>query len=139
MSSHSTTGADDPFFPREGKTLTWSKVNMSVTGTKKNPGKDLLQDVWGECPKKEITAIMGPSGAGKTSLLNIIAGRSRTGGALTVTADVRLNNSPVDPTNLDIRKQLAFVAQDDSLMATATPRESIRFSAKLRLSRATTG
>jgi ABC-type multidrug transport system ATPase subunit len=138
MSSHSTTGADDPFFPREGKTLTWSKVNMSVSGTKKKPGKDLLQDVWGECPKKEITAIMGPSGAGKTSLLNIIAGRSRTGGALTVTADVRLNNSPVDPTNLDIRKQIAFVAQDDSLMATATPRESIRFSAKLRLSRATT-
>jgi len=35
MSSHdnnkqSTVGADDPFYPREGKTLTWSSVNMRV-------------------------------------------------------------------------------------------------------------
>jgi len=36
------------------------------------------------------------------------------------------------------RKQVAFVAQDDSLIISATPRECIRFSAKLRLSRSTT-
>jgi len=97
-----------------------------------------LTDVWGEVPKKEITAIMGPSGAGKTSLLNILAGRTRTAGKIKVSADVRLNNYAVDPTSLEIRKQIAFVAQDDSLQATATPREAIRFSAKLRLPRGTT-
>ena len=89
-------------------------------------------------PKKEITAIMGPSGSGKTSLLNILAGRTRSNGKLTVSADVRLNNYAVDPTSLEVRKQIAFVAQDDSLQATATPREAIRFSAKLRLPRNTT-
>lgn len=97
-----------------------------------------MTDVWGEVPKKEITAIMGPSGAGKTSLLNILAGRTRTAGKIKVSADVRLNNYAVDPTSLEIRKQIAFVAQDDSLQATATPREAIRFSAKLRLPRGTT-
>jgi ABC-type multidrug transport system ATPase subunit len=51
---------------------------------------------------------------------------------------VRLNNVAVDPTNIIVRKQIAFVAQDDSLQITATPREAIRFSAKLRLSRDTT-
>jgi ABC-type multidrug transport system ATPase subunit len=98
----------------------------------------LLHNIWGEVPKKEITAIMGPSGAGKSTLLNILAGRTRTKGNLTVSADVRLDNFSVDPTDVEVRKQIAFVAQDDSLNATSTPREAIRFSAKLRLPRTTT-
>ena len=73
----------------------------------------------------------------KTSLLNILAGRARTHGRVTVQSDVRLDNYAVDPTNINVRKQIAFVAQDDSLQVTSTPREAIRFSAKLRLSRET--
>lgn len=48
-----------------------------------------------------------------------------------------MNEYQVDPTNIDVRKSIAFVAQDDSLPFTATPREAIRFSAKLRLPRIT--
>lgn len=81
---------------------------------------------------------MGASGAGKTSLLNVLAGRARTGGRIKIEADVRLNNYAVDPTSIKVRKSIAFVAQDDSLQATATPREAIMFSAKLRLPRSTT-
>jgi ABC-type multidrug transport system ATPase subunit len=98
----------------------------------------LLSDVWGEVPQKETTAIMGPSGAGKTSLLNILAGRATTGGRIKISSDVRLNNYTVDPTNIAVRKLIAFVAQDDSLQVTSTPREAIMFSAKLRLPRSTT-
>ena len=133
--------ADDPFAEREGKTLTWRNINMTLEAGRneeKNPAKQLLTDVWGEVPQKEITAIMGPSGAGKTSLLNILAGRARSRGRLTISSDVRLNNYEVDPTKLSVRKQIAFVAQDDSLQVTSTPREAIRFSAKLRLPRSTT-
>ena len=81
---------------------------------------------------------MGASGAGKTSLLNILAGRARSNGRIVIEADVRLNNYSVDPTNIKVRKNIAFVEQDDSLQATATPREAIRFSAKLRLPRTIT-
>jgi ABC-type multidrug transport system ATPase subunit len=88
-------------------------------------------------PQHNTTAIMGPSGAGKTSLLNILAGRAKSRGRVTIQADVRLNNYSVDPTNIEVRKQIAFVAQDDSLQVTSTPREAIRFSAKLRLPRDT--
>jgi ABC-type multidrug transport system ATPase subunit len=81
---------------------------------------------------------MGPSGAGKTSLLNILAGRASTGGPIKIQSDVRLNNYTVDPTSMAVRKLIAFVAQDDSLQVTSTPREAIMFSAKLRLPRSTT-
>lgn len=77
------------------------------------------------------------SGAGKTSLLNILAGRAASRGRVQIKADVRLNNFSVDPTDIKVRKHIAFVAQDDSLQVTSTPRESIYFSAKLRLPRAT--
>lgn len=80
---------------------------------------------------------MGPSGAGKTSLLNVLAGRARSHGRLTISSDIRLNNYIVDPTNIEVRQLIAFVAQDDSLQVTSTPREAIRFSAKLRLPRST--
>ena len=76
---------------------------------------------------------MGPSGSGKTSLLNILAGRASSSAAIQIDADVRLNNFSVDPTDIDVRKKIAFVAQDDSLQVTATPREAIKFSARLRL------
>jgi ABC-type multidrug transport system ATPase subunit len=75
-----------------------------------------------------------PSGAGKSSLLNILAGRASSHGRVTVQSDIRLNNYSVDPTNMEVRHYIAFVAQDDSLQVTSTPREAIRFSAKLRLS-----
>mmetsp|Transcript_28344 Transcript_28344/g.65732 ORF Transcript_28344/g.65732 Transcript_28344/m.65732 type:complete len:620 (-) Transcript_28344:852-2711(-) len=136
---HSTLDIrDDPFAPRDGKTLTWKNIQMTLAAKGEEPERKLLQDVWGEVPQKETTAIMGPSGAGKTSLLNILAGRAASRGRLHISADIRLNNYEVDPTRLDVRRQIAFVAQDDSLQVTATPREAIRFSAKLRLARATT-
>jgi ABC-type multidrug transport system ATPase subunit len=81
---------------------------------------------------------MGASGAGKTSLLNVLAGRAATRGRIRIEADVRLENYAVDPTNIKLRKSIAFVAQDDSIQSTATPREAIRFSAKLRLPRSMT-
>ena len=74
---------------------------------------------------------------GFQSLLNILAGRITSRGRLNIQADVRLNNHAVDPTNIDVRKHIAFVAQEDSLPPTSTPREAIYFSAKLRLPKST--
>ena len=54
----------DPFAIREGKTLTWTNVNMTLAATNKEPERKLLDDIWGEVPRNKTTAIMGPSGAG---------------------------------------------------------------------------
>jgi ABC-type multidrug transport system ATPase subunit len=151
----------DPFALRKGKKLVWRNVNMKLAAAGKEKERFLLDNVWGEVPVKETTAIMGPSGAGmcsekifcvfntdqadplfysctgKSSLLNILSGRAQSQGRISVSADIRLDNYPVDPTDISVRKHIAFVAQDDSLQVTATPREAIRFSAKLRLPRST--
>ena len=53
---------------------------------------------------------------------------------VTVDADsVSWNGRPLDVTDLATRQTIAFVAQDDSLPVTSTPREAILFSARLRL------
>eukprot|EP00594_Rhizosolenia_setigera_P000825 CAMPEP_0178948312 /NCGR_PEP_ID=MMETSP0789-20121207/5402_1 /TAXON_ID=3005 /ORGANISM="Rhizosolenia setigera, Strain CCMP 1694" /LENGTH=550 /DNA_ID=CAMNT_0020628663 /DNA_START=206 /DNA_END=1855 /DNA_ORIENTATION=+ len=106
---------------------------MIVAGQGGKPDRKILDNVWGEVPKEEVTALMGPSGAGKTSLLNILAGRASSHGRLTIRADIRFNNMKIDTSKIENRKQIAFVAQEDSLMITATPRECILFSGRLRL------
>jgi ABC-type multidrug transport system ATPase subunit len=128
------SGFDDPLRPREGRDLMWRNVNMTLASKKKDePEKKILDNVWGDVPSKHVTAILGPSGSGKTSLLNILAGRASSNGNITIRSDIRLNNYSVDPTRMEVRNKIAFVAQDDSLQITATPREAIRFSAKMRL------
>jgi ABC-type multidrug transport system ATPase subunit len=138
MTSHHVTAAEDIFAERESKHLSWSSVNMVLAPkNKKDEPKYILKDVWGEVPPKQITAVAGPSGAGKTSLLHILSGRQTTRGSITVGADIRLSNQEIKPTKMSYRKSIAFVAQDDSLSIASTPRECIKFSAKLRLPRST--
>eukprot|EP00980_Cylindrotheca_fusiformis_P029569 scaffold23516_cov127-Cylindrotheca_fusiformis.AAC.1 len=55
--------AEDPFAYREGKTLLWRDINMTLAGKKNSEPVKLLEGVWGEVPEQKTTAIMGPSGA----------------------------------------------------------------------------
>ena len=56
---------DDPFKPRMGRHLVWKDVQMTLKKNKDNePPKVILDHVWGEVPKGQVTAIMGPSGSG---------------------------------------------------------------------------
>lgn len=74
---------------------------------------------------------MGPSGAGKTSLLNVLAGRVRSRGNVKVDGSILLDNLPISGSAL--RKRIAYVMQQDILTPTQTVRESLWFSANLRL------
>ncbi|KAK3265443.1 hypothetical protein CYMTET_25871, partial [Cymbomonas tetramitiformis] len=89
----------------------------SISGLKK---KQLLHEVSGVVPGGTLCAIMGPSGAGKTSLLEILGNRPVEG---EVKGD--LPNLEAD--------ELAFVTQEDMLEPTSTVLETLLFYAMLRL------
>jgi len=129
------THEHDPFAVRSGKVLNWRNVEMSIKNRGEKDNVSILKNVWGEVPPGKVCAIMGPSGAGKTSLLNILSGRSRTRKNVVVSQDMRFDNYAVNPTDTKMKKQIAFVEQHDGLQQTSTPREAINFSARLRLPR----
>ena len=71
---------------------------------------------------------MGPSGAGKTSLMEIISGQSKSG---IVTGNLFLNGNLSDINA--IKKRAGFVFQDDVILNTMTVKEALYMSALLRL------
>jgi len=124
------TSRNSMFHKREGLGMSWSDLKFVV----KNE-INVLKSVNGGVESGEVCAIMGPSGSGKSSLLNVLAGRSASGGDVKITGTVKVGGKVINP--VQFRKQIAYVMQDDALMATATPREAIRFSAALRMDKLT--
>ncbi|XP_043912558.1 broad substrate specificity ATP-binding cassette transporter ABCG2-like [Protopterus annectens] len=116
-----------------GPTLTFQNVQyvVSVKGKSllhKKEEKAILHDVSG-IMKPGMNAILGPTGSGKTSLLDVIAGRNNPDGLKNgqVLVDGELVTS-----SFCLRS--AYVVQQDALMGTLTVRENLQFSASLRLS-----
>ncbi|KAJ4949587.1 hypothetical protein JOQ06_021097 [Pogonophryne albipinna] len=77
----------------------------------------------------QMLAIIGSSGCGKTSLLDIITCRDE-GGKMT-SGQVLINGKPNTPQL--VKKNIAHVRQDDRLLPHLTVRETLAFVAKLRL------
>jgi ABC-type multidrug transport system ATPase subunit/ABC-type multidrug transport system permease subunit len=122
------------FSGRAGHRLDFRNVLLTTRPTKKRPSRVILDSLASSFAPKSLTAVMGPSGSGKTSLLKILTGRvgsNSTG--LSMSGEIRLDGKVVDPTDIVIRKKIAYVEQDVSIPATCTPREAIAFSARLRL------
>ncbi|TKR65334.1 hypothetical protein L596_025752 [Steinernema carpocapsae] len=89
----------------------------------------ILDNVFGVAEPGEVLALMGSSGAGKTSLMNILTHRNLS--TLNVTGAVKINGQPVDK-NL-MRKVSAYVEQDDLFVATMTVKEHLNFVSVLKM------
>eukprot|EP00602_Paraphysomonas_sp_CaronLab_P009194 CAMPEP_0185032880 /NCGR_PEP_ID=MMETSP1103-20130426/21378_1 /TAXON_ID=36769 /ORGANISM="Paraphysomonas bandaiensis, Strain Caron Lab Isolate" /LENGTH=637 /DNA_ID=CAMNT_0027568947 /DNA_START=61 /DNA_END=1974 /DNA_ORIENTATION=- len=122
-----TPGKSSMFDLRASQDISWNSVNFTV----QNKSKYILRDCWGSVESGNVCAILGPSGSGKSSLLNVIGGRQSSGPSIDVSGKFYVNGKSIDP--MKFRKNIAYVMQDDALMATATPREALQFSAALRL------
>jgi len=129
-------------FP-DRKTFTWEKVNYVVPV----PGgtRHLLHDVYGYIKPGTLTALMGASGAGKTTALDVLAQRKNIG---VITGDLLVDGKPLGPSFArgtaygmlfillaicpEANLALKIAEQMDVHEGTATVREAMRFSAYLR-------
>ena len=112
-----------------GATLTFKDVNYFVTSSITNEKLHLLKGVSGYFPAGKMTALMGSSGAGKTTLMDVLSLRKTSG---EVTGDIKINGFPQEPDSF--RRMTGYVEQFDEQSPQLTVRETVLFSASMRLS-----
>eukprot|EP00027_Filamoeba_sp_ATCC50430_P018747 CAMPEP_0168573442 /NCGR_PEP_ID=MMETSP0413-20121227/18538_1 /TAXON_ID=136452 /ORGANISM="Filamoeba nolandi, Strain NC-AS-23-1" /LENGTH=655 /DNA_ID=CAMNT_0008606695 /DNA_START=45 /DNA_END=2009 /DNA_ORIENTATION=- len=108
--------------PVRHKYLPWKVVNE----------KHVLQHLSGYAKPGELLAILGSSGSGKTSLLNVLAGRTTAG---SITGEVFINHEPVPPSKYAtiMRNISGYVMQTDYLLPGLTVKEALMYPALFRL------
>ncbi|KAF7789625.1 hypothetical protein EIP86_000571 [Pleurotus ostreatoroseus] len=105
-------------------TLHFSGISYSLGNHK------ILDDISGSVKPGQLMAIMGASGAGKSTFLDILARKRKRG-----VASGRMLVNGRDVPNAQFKKVMGFVDQEDTLMSTLTVYETVLYSALLRLPR----
>eukprot|EP00928_Gymnodinium_smaydae_P029715 TRINITY_DN22300_c0_g1_i1.p1 TRINITY_DN22300_c0_g1~~TRINITY_DN22300_c0_g1_i1.p1 ORF type:complete len:682 (+),score=91.49 TRINITY_DN22300_c0_g1_i1:46-2046(+) len=108
------------------QTMEWNNLTFGIGN------KTILKDMTGLITPGRLTCVLGPSGSGKSTLMNVLAGRQKVSAAgMTFTGAITAGGRVIDP--VDFRSNVAYVMQDDALLATETPRECLSLSAQMRL------
>ncbi|KAI4351949.1 hypothetical protein L6164_006247 [Bauhinia variegata] len=106
--------------------LTWKDLTVMVT-LSNGETQNVLEGLTGYAEPGTFTALMGPSGSGKSTLLDALS--SRLAANCFLTGTILLNGRKA---KLSFGTA-AYVTQDDNLIGTLTVRETIAYSARLRL------
>ncbi|KAF7714823.1 ABC-2 type transporter [Penicillium ucsense] len=104
--------------------LYWDGVSYYLNG------KEILSGIHGVSGPGQITAIMGASGAGKTTFLDLLARKNKRG---IVQGNFYVNGEKM--IDSEFKSMVGFVDQEDTMLPTLTVHETILTSALLRLPR----
>ncbi|XP_044960712.1 ABC transporter G family member 28-like [Hordeum vulgare subsp. vulgare] len=115
---------DEDLSQRPRIEIAFKDLTLTLKGSKKK----LLRSVSGKLMPGRVAAVMGPSGAGKTTFLSAIAGKA-TGCA---TSGMILINGKQEPIRA-YKKIIGFVPQDDIVHGNLTVQENLWFNARCRL------
>ncbi|KAL2555831.1 ABC transporter G family member 11 [Forsythia ovata] len=106
--------------------LTWKDLTVTIS-CRNGEAQNVLEGVSGYAEEGTFTCVMGPSGSGKSTLLDALFGRLPANAFLSGT--ILLNGRKAKRSF----GTAAYVTQDDNLIGTLTVRETISYSAGLRL------
>ncbi|XP_015181878.1 PREDICTED: protein scarlet isoform X1 [Polistes dominula] len=114
--------------------LFWRELSVyAMDRNKKSISKQLINNVRGVIKPGNLTAILGSSGSGKTSLMTALA--LRTGPGIVVHGDIRVNGVPVGSSYM--KHHSGFMHQEDIFIGTMTVLEHLWFMARMKLDRRT--
>ncbi|XP_060803816.1 ATP-binding cassette sub-family G member 4 [Amyelois transitella] len=107
--------------------ICFENINYNVRhGILAGGRKAILRNISGTFNSGELNVIIGQSGAGKSSLMDILAGYTKpTSGQLYVNGRVRDEDT--------FRRQSCYILQDDQLQEMLTIQENLTIAAELRL------
>lgn len=108
----------------------WRNLSVEIAG------KAVVQPQSGHALPGELFAILGPSGAGKTSLLSLLCGdrEPSTGSVLFQGQPLASAGGGVRPSvRRQVLKEIAYVRQKDIFMEALTVEETLVFTARLRM------
>nr|GMD94159.1 ABC transporter G family member 22-like isoform X1 [Ipomoea batatas] len=117
-----------PIEPTMSIHLKFQDVRYTVAargGSQSRAEKCILQGVRGSVCPGEVLALMGPSGGGKTTLLNLLSGRAKINGGT-----ITYNDHPY---NKSLKQRIGFVLQEDIVFPHLTVKETLTYAALLRL------
>ncbi|KAL8934507.1 MAG: hypothetical protein Q9216_005879 [Gyalolechia sp. 2 TL-2023] len=92
----------------------------------KKASKPILSEVTGKIDRGSLWGVMGASGAGKSTFVNVLMGKQAHTGGVT-----KINGVPGDIKKY--KKIIGYVPQDDIVLPELTVRENILHSARIRL------
>ena len=102
----------------------------NLTMRLKSNNKVIVNNVCGRLPSGTITAVMGPSGSGKSSFLSALRNQAPYG---KISGEIKINDKVRCIS--DFSDVVGYVPQHDIMSPYLTPREVLEFQADLRLSR----
>lgn len=93
----------------------------------------ILHDISLSFTPGTLTALMGPSASGKTSLLQVLHGAAKHTRGGQLQGSVLINGTPCHNMHHAFRQLCSLVPQEDVLLPELTVHETLRFAAELRL------
>ncbi|EHI44289.1 ABC transporter [Rhodococcus opacus PD630] len=114
--------------PRQAVVPTAGGLRVDGVGLTIEGGRRLLEDVTFTAQPGSLTAVIGPSGAGKTTVATIISGSERPTEGV-----VEFEGRSVHAEYQVLRSRIGMVPQDDVVHRQLTIRQALGYAAELRL------
>mmetsp|Transcript_34079 Transcript_34079/g.69557 ORF Transcript_34079/g.69557 Transcript_34079/m.69557 type:complete len:315 (+) Transcript_34079:79-1023(+) len=128
---------EETMINEEEAILSWKELSCSYPSKRSGePNITTLSNVSGHIRYQELVAIMGGSGGGKSTFMDILSGRKTLGN---LSGEMSVLGTEMSPSSMDckniLRDVAAYVPQNEQFFPNQTPEEAVEFAANLKLGR----